>query len=72
MSTGAGSTSAVRRPAYFVADKDENDRSEFVWTYDRWQAIWLEAAEAELLMLLCPGYVVTVQPLNVAGLPDAP
>ena len=63
------------QPIYFLGYRDDGDFCEVRWTFDPWQALWLDAAEAAieiaLLDTLCPSYRLQSWSLDTIGTPKA-
>jgi hypothetical protein len=56
---------------YFLGYKDDGEFYEVLWTFDPWQARWIDAAEAavetDLLAALCPSYCLEAWSLDAVG-----
>jgi hypothetical protein len=60
---------------YFLGYRDDGDLCEVLWTFDPWQARWIDTAEVaietELLAALCPSYRLDACSLDTVGTPKA-
>jgi hypothetical protein len=58
---------------YFLGYRDVGGFCEVLWTFDPWQARWLDPAEAaieaDLLASLCPSYRLEAWSLDDVGTP---
>lgn len=58
-------------PLYFSGYKDDGDLFDTLWTFDYWQARWIDAPEASvetaLLARLYPSYRLQSYPLDQVG-----
>lgn len=58
---------------YFLGYRDMGGYCEVLWTFDPWQARWIDAVEAavetELLAALCPSYRMEAWSLDTVATP---